>query len=151
VKFFGEYTGAYLGKVGQLFDEILRPDAGGERIGPEVFDIARADSGGLDRSRGSGPGAPLPLLVLELRDFCQSKYDLEERPGMYGMIDYPMMKALTGLEMTLEPFTEWLMVSDLVWAHRSFLPPNRASADIYRQAGDAADRPAQVVAQFGSR
>ncbi len=91
VEFSDEYTGALLGTVGQLFDELLRPDPGGERIKQEVFDVARADSGGPDRSRGSGPGAPLPLVVLEMRSFAQSKYGRDERPGMSSMIDDQMM------------------------------------------------------------
>ena len=219
VEFFDEYTGARLGNVGQLFDEILWPDAGGERIGPEVFDIARADSGGLDRSRGSGPGAPLPLVVLEMRDFGQSKYDLDERPGMFEMIDYPMMMALTdrmadvarrgeaaaevarrlpaspagqlvmtwlrrttaaaegagrnwaalilrqevaaylarfpgeqtGLEMTLEPFTELLGVSDLVWADRDELGCQALARMLGRVGHQATEPEITGVADLGRR
>ena len=99
VPFYDEYMKRHLGTVGQLLDEVLRPEPGVERIGPEVFDIARADSGGLDRSGGSGPGDPLPLVVLELRAFGQAKY--RDRPGRREHIDYPMMisriERVTGL------------------------------------------------------
>jgi hypothetical protein len=94
VVFSDEVTRAPIATVGQLFDEILRPAPEGTRIEPEDFDIAHADSGGLDRSHGSGPGMPLPLLVLELRDLSQSKHDWRERPGTYRMIDFPMMEDL---------------------------------------------------------
>ena len=96
VDFSDEYTGEHIGTVGQLLDEILRPAPAGERIGPEVFDVGRADSGGLDRSRGSGPEMPLPLVVLELRSFGQSKYDPVERPGTADKIDDSMMMDTIG-------------------------------------------------------
>jgi hypothetical protein len=82
--------------AGQLCDEILRPDPEGERFGLDVFGIARADSDGLDRSGGGGPAGALPLVVLELRLFGLSKYPKDQRPELYGFIDYPMMMELIG-------------------------------------------------------
>ncbi len=89
--FVDEHTYVPIGTVGHLFDEILRPSPAGPRIGPEVFDVALADSGpDLDRSRGTGPGAPLPQGVLEMRNYGRWK---SYRPGTFGQIDYPMMLA----------------------------------------------------------
>ncbi len=111
VPFYDEDTDVRIGTVGRLFDEILRPAPEGERIGPEVFDIGRADSGGLDRSRGRGPGMPLPLVVLEMRDLGQSKYDAAERPETYRMIDDPMMadtiERMTGMARRGEAAAEF--------------------------------------------
>jgi hypothetical protein len=94
VVFFSEYARAPIAILGRLSDEFLRPAPGGRRTGPEVFDIGRADSGGPDRSRGSGPGVPLPLVVLELRYTRPSKDHGRVRPGMHRVIDFPMMADL---------------------------------------------------------
>jgi hypothetical protein len=76
--------------AGELLDEILRPDPGGPRIHPTDLDIGPADTGGLDRSRGSVPGMPQWLVVLEVRVTGPPKYDPFERPGTRGMIDADM-------------------------------------------------------------
>ena len=214
VEFSDEYTGAFLGTVGQLFDELLRPDPGGERIKQEVFDVARADSGGPDWSRGRGPGAPLPLVVLEMRSFARSKYSRDERPGMSSMIDDQMMMDRIGrmtsmagrgeaaaesarrlpatpegqlvlawlrqtaaaeegavrdgvalnlrqavaaylarfpgeravLGVTLGPFTEWLRLSDLVWAGRDEIGCSALAYVLGRAGHQAAEQEVAAVA-----
>jgi hypothetical protein len=89
-------TGVRIGTVGQLFDEILRPAPVGPRIGPGVFDVGPADSGGLDRSRGSGPDLPLPLVVLEMRRLARPMRDGREGRGTWGDIDHSMIEDIIG-------------------------------------------------------
>jgi hypothetical protein len=82
--------------VGQLFDRVLRPSSDDERIDQEdLFEIGRADSGGLDRRGGREPGV-LPLVVLELRELGRSKYGPFERPELRARVDYPVMKEILG-------------------------------------------------------
>ena len=67
--------------VRQLLDQVLRPTVGGVRIGQDVFQVSRADSGGLDR-RGGPERDVLPLVVLELR---------ESYGQLSGKVGYPLM------------------------------------------------------------
>jgi len=84
VEFHNVRTRRRIGTVGELFDEILRPDPDGPRIGPKAYLVARADSGdGPDRSRGGGW---LAQFVLELRSFGVSKSGGGDRH-----VDLPMV------------------------------------------------------------
>ena len=137
-----EYTHERIGSVGGLFDEVLRPAPGGVRIGPQAFDVASADSGGgLDRSRTSGPGMPLPLplVVLEMRYLGESKYD---QPGLSGRIDHPMMAG------TIERLTRMARAGDAA-AALPRLPASREGRRVatrLRQAAPTRGRPGHNAA-----
>jgi hypothetical protein len=136
-----EYTHERIGSVGGLFDEILRPAPGGVRIGPQAFDVAPADSGGgLDRSGASGPGMPLPLVVLEMRYLGESKYD---RPGLRGRIDQPMMTS------TIERLTRMAQAGDAAAAFARRLTASREGRRVatrLRQVATTREGPGRDVA-----
>jgi hypothetical protein len=128
-----EYTHERIGSVGGLFDEILRPAPGGARIGSQAFDVAPADSGaGLDRSRASGPGLPLPLVVLEMRYLGESKYD---HPALGNRIDHRMMADI------IERLTRMARAGDAAAAFARQLPASRAGQRVATRLQQVAAMP----------
>jgi hypothetical protein len=89
VEFYKVLSRRRIGTVGQLFDEILRPDPDGARIRPNAFEVGNADSGdGPDRSRGPGY---LAQFVLELRYYGSSKSSDPLETWMTRYVDRRMM------------------------------------------------------------
>ncbi|MEU4339268.1 hypothetical protein AB0F59_32245 [Micromonospora lupini] len=73
-----EKTGEFIVSAGDLLDELLLPLPTGPRVRQSAFDVGSADVGDeLDRRPGDGPNSPLPLVVVELRDYGLPTFDVD--------------------------------------------------------------------------